>query len=54
MKAILLLLIAIALVLTAEMRESQRSNPIGPADELIDIELMEEAEPQPAPETHEE
>lgn len=42
MKAILLLLIALALVMTAQMREHQRANPIGPTDELIDRELLQD------------
>ena len=40
MKPILLLLIALALVITAQMRE-RPSNPIGPTDELIDQELLQ-------------
>lgn len=43
MKPILLLLIALALVMTAQMRERQRSNPIGPTDEIIDMELIEDS-----------
>jgi len=41
MKAILLLLIAIALVMTAQMREKSTPDAINPTDELIDRELME-------------
>ena len=42
MKAILLLLIALALVMTAQKREFDVQNPIGPTDELIDRELMQD------------
>lgn len=42
MKAILLLLIALALVLTAQKREFDAQNPIGPTDELIDRSLMQD------------
>ena len=41
MKAILLLLIAIALVMTAQMREKSAPDAINPTDELIDRELTE-------------
>jgi len=42
MKAILLLLIALFLVLTAHMRENNAPDAINPADELIDRELLQE------------
>lgn len=42
MKAILLLLIAIALVMTAQMRENAPADPIGPTDELIDRALLQD------------
>ena len=41
MKAILLLLIAVFLVLTAHMRENTASDPINPTDELISRELLQ-------------
>ena len=41
MKAILLLLIAVALVMTAQMREKSAPDAINPTDELIDRELTE-------------
>ena len=44
MKAILLLLIALFLVLTAHARETGAPDPISPADELIDRELLQEEE----------
>jgi len=42
MKAILLLLIALLLVLTAQMRENGAPDPLNPTDELIDQELLQD------------
>ena len=42
MKAILLLLIALFLVLTAHARERGAPDPINPTDELIDRELLQD------------
>ena len=41
MKAILLLLIAVFLVLTAHIRENTASDPISPTEELIDRALLQ-------------
>ena len=46
MKAVLIFLIAVALVLTAQMRESRYADPINPTDELIDRELIQQAAPE--------
>ena len=43
MKPILIFLVAIALILTAQMRESVEPDTINPSDELINRELIEQS-----------
>ena len=49
MKPVLLLLIAIASVMTAQKREADRPAPINPTDELIDRELIQDEQTEIPP-----